>query len=80
MFEDIGLFDPTDHLHDIMSAEQYTSCFRILFNSSYIRRDLSEQALQYLVYPDFSLGIIGGVPSGITVTQKFGEREFPGVK
>ncbi len=80
VFEDIGLFDPTDQLHDIMSVEQYTSCFRILFNSSYLRRDLSERALRYLAYPDFSTGIIGGVPPGIAVAQKFGEREFPGVK
>jgi beta-lactamase class A len=76
VYEDLGLFDPTDRVHDIMSVAEYTSCFRILFNSSYLNRELSERALRYLAFPDFSLGIIAGVPPGLTVAQKFGERAY----
>ena len=80
VFEDIGLFDPADAVHDIMSVAEYTSCFRILFNSSYLNRELSERALRYLAESDFSLGILRGVPSGMTVARKFGERAYDNVK
>lgn len=80
MYEDIGLFDQADEVHNIMSVTEYTSCFRILFNSSYLSRERSELALRYLALPDFTLGINKGVPPDITVAQKYGEHAYLDVK
>jgi len=80
VYQDIGIVMPAaagrNFMDDFMSVEEYTSCFRILFNSSYLNRELSERALRYLAEPDFPQGIMGGVPHDITVAQKYGERAF----
>ncbi len=82
VYQELGIVGPAvttqDYRDDFMSVEEYTSCFRILFNSSYLTRELSERALRYLAQPDFPGGITGGVPHGITVAQKYGERAFAG--
>ncbi len=72
------------NLHDLSSAKteymitvkDYASFFRILYNSSYLSRRHSEKALAYLTQTSFSEGIVAGIPVGITVAHKFGEREF----
>lgn len=74
---DIGLAPrsaSTTATTDFISAKSYSYLFRLLYNSTYLRRDLSEKALQFLVSADFSQGIVGGVPQGIKTAQKFGER------
>jgi beta-lactamase class A len=63
---------------DFVTVEEYTSCFRFLFNSSYLSRDLSERALRYLTESEFSYGIRGGVPLSIPVAHKHGERVIEG--
>ena len=77
VYQDLGIIDPIARAgDDFIDMEEYTSCFRVLFNSSYLSRDLSERALRYLAQPDFPYGIRGSVPPGITVAQKYGERVF----
>jgi beta-lactamase class A len=81
VYQELGIVDSTmtgQNKDDFMSLEEYTACFRILFNSSYLNRELSERALRYLAAPDFPDGIMGGVPHGIPVAQKYGERAFLG--
>jgi beta-lactamase class A len=53
----------------------YSGFFRILYNASYLNRQMSEKALQLLSHEDFSQGIRAGVPKGIVVAAKFGEFE-----
>lgn len=59
---------------DFMSVLEYSTFFRILFNSSYLSRDMSEKAMQYLAETEFRNGIVAGVPPNIVVAHKFGER------
>jgi beta-lactamase class A len=51
----------------------YSGFFRILYNASFLNREMSERALQLLSLEDFPQGISAGVPKGVTVAAKFGE-------
>lgn len=62
---------------DFLSVKDYASFFRILYNASYLNRQMSEKALEILTQTDFSDGILAGLPSGIKVAHKFGERRDP---
>lgn len=74
---DVGLVVPDmANQVDIMSVRDYSSFFRILFNATYLSREMSEKALQILSAADFSKGLVAGVPEGTVVAHKFGERAF----
>ncbi len=59
---------------DFMSPKEYSSLFRILYNSTYLNRDLSDQVLHLLSQADFKDGLVNGVPTGTVVAHKFGEH------
>jgi beta-lactamase class A len=59
---------------DYLSIQTYASFFRILFNASYLGKELSERALALLGQVEFRAGIVGGVPNGVPVAHKFGEH------
>lgn len=56
-----------------ISVREYSYFLRILFNATYLQRDLSERALTLLSQSEFAEGINKGVPSGIPVAHKYGE-------
>jgi beta-lactamase class A len=55
-----------------MNIHDYSGFFRVLYNASFLSREMSEKALALLGREDFK-GIALGVPSGIEVASKFGE-------
>ncbi len=59
---------------DFISPQLYSRFYRILYNSSYLSPDVSEQALKFLTEESFSQGLSAGVPKSVDVAQKFGER------
>ena len=61
---------------NILSVKSYASFFRILFNASYLNRDMSEYALKLLSQVKFKDGLVAGVPNNIIVSHKFGERQY----
>ncbi|MBI3626778.1 serine hydrolase [Candidatus Uhrbacteria bacterium] len=74
---DLGISLPSGELQaDFMTVKSYASFFRVLFNATYLSRDMSEKALEILTEPDFPGGIVSSVPSNISVAQKFGETTF----
>lgn len=74
VFNSIGVpyKDTTDEVN--LRVKDYASFFRVLFNSSYLSREMSEKVLEILSKSKYKDGIVAGVPSGVTVAHKFGER------
>jgi beta-lactamase class A len=66
----------TDPTGNIISVSGYSSFFRVLFNSSYLEKDMSEKALKLLSQVKFKDALPAGVPGTITVSHKFGERQY----
>lgn len=73
VFKDLGLTTPTESGEYSISAHDYASFFRVLFNASYLNAEMSNLALKILNNADFNKGIVLGVPSNVPVAQKFGE-------
>lgn len=74
-YRDLGVEAPLVSTRgDFMPVTMYASFFRVLFNASYLGREMSHQALTYLTRTDFHNGIVAGVPPAIRVAHKFGER------
>lgn len=57
-----------------LTAIDYSRFFRVLYNSSYLSRAHSQQALAMLVESEFHEGLVAGVPPGTIVSHKFGEK------
>lgn len=75
IFVDLGILDPQTFEDDTISVKSYSSIFVQLYHSSFFdNRELSEEALTFLADTDFTSGIVAGVPEGIEVAHKFGER------
>lgn len=58
-----------------ISVTGYSGFFRILYNATYLNREMSEKALQLLSYEDFPQGFTAGVPKGTVMATKFGESD-----
>jgi beta-lactamase class A len=61
---------------DFISVKEYSSFFRILYNASYLNRNMSEKALELLSRVQFNEGIPKKLPKDIKISHKFGERAF----
>lgn len=62
-----------------LTVKDYSAFFRVLFNSSYLDRDMSEKALEILSKSEYKNGLVAGVPDGIVIAHKFGERVIDNV-
>jgi beta-lactamase class A len=61
---------------DFLTAKSYSYLFRLLYNSTYLRKDLSEKALSMLADTDFTEGLRANIPDTVAIAHKFGERTF----
>ena len=81
IYSDLGITLPANEIEgtkDFLTVKQYANFFRILYNASYLNWPLSEKALNLLSNANFSEGLLAGVPQGLVVAHKFGERSFAG--
>lgn len=76
IFNDLGINAPDLYdSNNSISVKDYASFFRILYNASYLNRSSSEQALNLLSGVEYKNGLVAGIPEGVVVAHKFGERE-----
>lgn len=68
-----GLTDPNANF---VAVNRYSGVFRILFNASYLNKDMSEKALRLLSETVYKKGIREAVPEKYAVAHKYGERDF----
>jgi beta-lactamase class A len=66
-------YDPA-RKDDVVTLSAYASFFRVLYNASYLNKQMSEKALRYLSRSAFRDGIVAGIPSNVDCAIKFGER------
>lgn len=59
-----------------VSPREYASFFRILYNATYLSHDHSEELLRILNESAFTKGLVAGVPEGVKISHKFGERQI----
>lgn len=61
---------------NIITIKNYASFFRILYNASYLNKEMSEKALNLLSQVEFKNALAAGIPKDILVSHKFGERKY----
>ncbi len=61
---------------DFVTTRDIARFLLVLYNASYLNPENSEEALRILSKALFKDGIVAGVPKGIVVSHKFGEREL----
>jgi len=57
---------------NFISVKTYASLFRVLYNASYLNREMSEKALGILSQAAFNDGLAAGIPADINVANKYG--------
>jgi len=74
-YSDLGVIVPQDEQYTT-TVTTYAGFFRVLYNATYLNHNDSEQLLNLLSQSKFQDGIVAGLPTGVTVAHKFGERGF----
>jgi beta-lactamase class A len=75
-FQELGIVDPRTMADEVVTVRGYASLLRMLYNVSYLDIESSEKVLSWLASSTFTTGIGAGVPEGVVVADKFGEREL----
>ncbi len=63
---------------NFVSVKAYAGIFRVLYNSSYLNKQMSEKALGLLCQSKYNKGIRSAVPTQIVVAHKYGKRDIVG--
>jgi beta-lactamase class A len=78
VFKSVGVPYQDTRTEVVVRVKDYAGFFRVLFNASYLNREMSEKALEILTHSEYKNGIVFGVPENIKVAHKFGERSLDG--
>lgn len=81
IYQDLNIKNPKDSdPENFMSVQEYSSFFRILYNASYLNKEMSEKALQIMSLSQYKQGLRANIPESVTISHKFGERIFEDIK
>lgn len=77
VFSDLGLPNPymTDD-ENLITVKEYSAFFRVLYNSTYLNKEMSSKALELLSKVSFDDGLAKGLPKDIVLANKFGARKY----
>jgi beta-lactamase class A len=70
----IQIKKPTGEVENLITARTYANVFRLLYNSSYLTKEYSNEALEILTKTSFNLGATAKLPKDVVVAHKFAER------
>ena len=78
LFDELGLQlkIENERIDNEMTVKQMSLFFRVLYNATYLNRDMSELALELLSESTFKEGFKKSVNNDIFVACKYGEREL----
>jgi beta-lactamase class A len=78
VFTDLGIknWNNASGTPNRISPIMYSRFLRVLYNSTYLSRELSEKALELLSESDFKEGLVAGVPADVKVAHKFGQFTY----
>jgi len=79
-FNELGIIDAwsKDIEKETISVKSYAAIFWMLYNASYLSKEFSNKALDYLLKSEFNDGLRKGVPDAVPIAHKFGERFMEG--
>ncbi|HLP34017.1 MAG TPA: serine hydrolase [Bacteroidia bacterium] len=60
---------------NFISVKNYAAAFRVLYNCSYLGKEMSEKALGYLAQSHYKSGIRAALPDSIALAHKYGVRD-----
>ncbi|MBN2884611.1 serine hydrolase [Patescibacteria group bacterium] len=81
IYKDLNIRNPKDsNPENFLSVQEYSAFFRILYNASYLNKEMSEKALQIMSLSEYKQGLRANIPESIIISHKFGERIFEDIK
>ncbi len=60
---------------NFISVKNYAAAFRVLYNCSYLGKEMSEKALAYLAQSHYKSGIRAALPDSVPLAHKYGIRD-----
>jgi len=60
---------------NFVTVKAYASIFRVLYNCSYLNKEMSEKALSLMSHARYQKGIRGAIPPQIAMAHKYGKRD-----
>ena len=74
-FRDIGVpISYTPGVDFSVSPRNFSRFFRVLYNATYLDRDLSQRGLDLLSRAEYSQGLRSDIPTSVVIAHKFGEH------
>ncbi len=77
ILEDLGILYQSREGELVVSARQYSSIMRILFNTNFLDNEYSEKLLKILSETDFQDGLEKYLPDDIKIAHKYGITRLP---
>jgi len=72
LLDSMDVTNDTTTGYNLITVHGYSGFLRVLYNASYLNKEMSERALKLMSYQEFPQGIVAGIPKGVKVASKYG--------